>query len=66
MGNAIKSLKLHISKVTPGTPEVQAKLALIAAMDQYVSEKIELADEAIAEEFAAKVIKPGDVILVYA
>eukprot|EP00731_Ephydatia_muelleri_P011095 Em0005g1681a len=66
MGNAIKTLKLHISKVAPGTPEKEAKHTLLSEIDHYVQEKIELADNAIAQEFAQKVIKPGDVILVYA
>ena len=66
MGNAIKSLKLHISKVTPGTSEIEAKSTLLCTIDQYIHEKIELADEGIAEEFSKKVIKHGDVILVYA
>lgn len=65
MGNAIRWLKLAISEVDIATPESEAKVSICTAIDDYVREKIIVADQVIAEK-AAKRIKDGDVILTYA
>jgi translation initiation factor eIF-2B subunit delta len=64
-GNAIRGLKLLVSKVKPETPEDEAKVTLCDWIDNFINEKITLADQAIATTAAEK-IKDGDVILCYA
>jgi hypothetical protein len=39
-GNAIKHLKLHISKIDPSTPEEVAKEELLDTINSYVVEKV--------------------------
>ena len=65
MGNAIRWLKLEISKVDIDTPETDAKKDLCEAIDVFVRERITFADQVIAQS-AADRIKDGDVILTYA
>ncbi|KAK7695599.1 hypothetical protein QCA50_000235 [Cerrena zonata] len=65
MGNAIRQLKLDISKTDIDLPEQDAKDALCQEIDNYIRDRIIIADQVI-EETASKKIKDGDVILTYA
>ena len=65
MGNAIRWLKVQISAVDVSREESVAKLDLCLAIDNYIQEKITLADEVIAKKAKEK-IKDGDVILTFA
>ncbi len=65
MGNAIRWLKLEISKVDPDTPEAEAKTQLCDSIDNFIRERITVAGTAIADKAIEK-IKDGDVILTYA
>ncbi|KAG0702352.1 hypothetical protein DFH29DRAFT_922014 [Suillus ampliporus] len=56
MGNAIRELKLEISGSDIDLPEQDAKNSLCQKIDDYISERIIIADQ----------IKDGDVILTYA
>ncbi|CAK0784430.1 hypothetical protein CVIRNUC_007634 [Coccomyxa viridis] len=64
MGNAIKFVKLQVSKVDPGTPQEDAKQTLIEKIDTYIQEKIVFADDMLVKNAVAK-IDDGDVILTY-
>ena len=65
MGNAIRWLKLEISNVDPDTPESRAKTDLCEGIDNFIRERITVADQVIATSAAEK-IKDGDTILVFA
>ncbi|RXW21189.1 hypothetical protein EST38_g4673 [Candolleomyces aberdarensis] len=65
MGNAIRQLKLEISNTDIDLVEQEAKDLLCRKIDEYIRERIIMADEVI-QEFAGKKIKDGDVILTYA
>ncbi|XP_019853510.1 PREDICTED: translation initiation factor eIF-2B subunit delta-like [Amphimedon queenslandica] len=65
MGNAIKWLKLKITKIQPNTPENEAKQELCKDIDEYLQHRVSLADEVISAS-CCKIIKDHDVILVYA
>ncbi|KAI9796733.1 MAG: hypothetical protein M1825_006511 [Sarcosagium campestre] len=65
MGNAIRWLKLEISKVDISTPDEDAKKELCDAIDNFIRERLTVADEVIASSAAAKIC-PGDTILTYA
>jgi translation initiation factor eIF-2B subunit delta len=65
MGNAIRWLKLEVSKVDPSTSDTEAKKGLCAAIDVFIQERVTFADKVIAES-AAERIKDGDVIMTYA
>lgn len=65
MGNAIRWLKVEISKIDVSTAESTAKIELGKAIDNFIRERITVADEVIAET-AADRIKDGDTILTYA
>lgn len=65
MRNAIRWLKLEISTISIDLPEDQAKTLLLEKIDNYLREKITVADTAIADTAADK-IEDGDVIAVYA
>jgi translation initiation factor eIF-2B subunit delta len=45
MGNAIRYLKMNISKLPPSLPEDKAKDALQSCISAYIRERIEFADE---------------------
>lgn len=62
MGNSIRWLKLEISKVDPSTPEDEAKRDLCTKIDQFIRERITIADEVISKSAALKIAN-GDVIL---
>ncbi|KAI9760875.1 MAG: hypothetical protein M4579_001376 [Chaenotheca gracillima] len=65
MGNAIRWLKLEISKVDIDVPDTDSKSYLCNAIDTFIRERITLADAVIATAAASK-IQNGDVILTYA
>ncbi|KIK65569.1 hypothetical protein GYMLUDRAFT_39047 [Collybiopsis luxurians FD-317 M1] len=65
MGNAIRQLKLEISGSDIDLPEQDAKDALCQKIDNYIRDRIIIADEVI-EDLAVKKIKDGDVVLTYA
>ncbi|KAG2077707.1 IF-2B-domain-containing protein [Suillus decipiens] len=65
MGNAIRELKLEISGSDIDLPEQDAKNLLCQKIDDYISERITIADQVIQETAGTK-IKEGDVILTYA
>jgi translation initiation factor eIF-2B subunit delta len=65
MGNAIRWLKLEISKVDIDIPEADAKKDLCDAIDVFIRERVTFADQVIAQSTADK-IRDGDVILTYA
>ncbi|KAI9827809.1 MAG: hypothetical protein M1832_004298 [Thelocarpon impressellum] len=65
MGNAIRWLKLEISAVDISVRDADAKATLCAAIDNFIRERITVADQVIATSAGAK-IRDGDVILTYA
>ena len=65
MGNAIRWLKLEISKVDINVPDSDAKKGLCDAIDVFLRERVTYADQVIAQSAADK-IKNGDVILTFA
>ena len=65
MGNAIRWLKVKISEVDISTEEYKAKTDLCNAIDNFITEKIIVADQVITRRAIDK-IKDGDVILTYA
>ena len=64
-GNAIRDLKVKISAVDISTPEQEAKHDLCEYIDNFIRERIVVADEVIASS-ASERIKDGDVIMTYA
>ncbi|KDR79202.1 hypothetical protein GALMADRAFT_243105 [Galerina marginata CBS 339.88] len=65
MGNAIRELKLEISSIDIDMIEQDAKDSLCLKIDNYIRDRIIIADEVI-QELAGNKIKDGDVILTYA
>ncbi|TFK27009.1 translation initiation factor eIF2B delta subunit [Coprinopsis marcescibilis] len=65
MGNAIRQLKLEISNSDIDMIEQDAKDLLCHKIDNYIRDRIIIADEVI-QGSAGKKIKSGDVILTYA
>ena len=65
MGNAIRWLKLEVSKVDINVPDAEAKKGLCEAIDVFIRERVTFADQVIAKSAAEK-IKNGDVIMTYA
>ncbi|MCJ1290789.1 hypothetical protein MMC34_002331 [Xylographa carneopallida] len=65
MGNAIRWLKLEINDVDPDTEESKAKADLCEGIDNFIRERITVADQVISNSAAEK-IQDGDVILTYA
>lgn len=64
MGNAIRLLKAKINKFDIDTPEDEAKEAMLESIDNFINERITLAEFIIARN-AADMIADGDVILTY-
>ncbi|KAE8307010.1 hypothetical protein BDV41DRAFT_582760 [Aspergillus transmontanensis] len=64
-GNAIRALKLAISSIDPSVPEASAKATLSDFIDNFIREKITVADQVIATSAAEK-IQDGDVIVTFA
>ncbi|KAH9216069.1 hypothetical protein DL95DRAFT_435359 [Leptodontidium sp. 2 PMI_412] len=65
MGNAIRWLKLEVSKVDISTPDSEAKKDLCDAIDRFIQERVTFADQVIAKSAADK-IRDGDVIMTFA
>ena len=65
MGNAIKYLKFHITKIPEKMSDSEAKQRLYDCINSFLKE-ILLAGEAISKSYASTKIQNGDVILVYA
>ncbi|KAF9768759.1 hypothetical protein IL306_013890 [Fusarium sp. DS 682] len=65
MGNAIRWLKLQISKVDMDLHDNDVKKLLNESIDNYIRERITLADYVIVET-AANMIGDGEVVLTYA
>ena len=65
MGNGIRWLKVKISEVDISVEEFRAKTDLCNAIDNFITEKIIVADQVITRRAVEK-IKDGDVILTYA
>jgi translation initiation factor eIF-2B subunit delta len=65
MGNAVRWLKLQISKIDIDLPDIDAKKLLSESIDNFISERISLADYVIVKT-AAEMINDGEVILTYA
>ncbi|KAH8102815.1 eukaryotic translation initiation factor 2B delta subunit [Phellopilus nigrolimitatus] len=65
MGNAIRQLKLEISNSDIDTPEQDAKDFLCHKIDNYIRDRIIIADQVI-QDTAVQKIKDGDVILTFA
>ncbi|KAL3143575.1 hypothetical protein ABBQ38_002372 [Trebouxia sp. C0009 RCD-2024] len=64
MGNAIKFLKLQVSKIDPAAHESDAKQELVDKINTYIQEKIVFADNVLVTNAVAKVYT-DDVILTY-
>ncbi|KAI2470869.1 nagb/rpia/CoA transferase-like protein [Annulohypoxylon bovei var. microspora] len=64
MGNAIRWLKLQVSKIDPDIPELEAKKELCSSIDTFIQERISMADFVITEK-AVRKIQDGDVILTF-
>lgn len=64
MGNAIRLVKAKVNKFDIDTPEDEAKEAMLEMIDNFVNERITLAELVIARN-AAEMIADGDVILTY-
>ena len=64
-GNAIRWLKVIISAVDVSTPEHEAKTDLCLTIDNFINERITIADQVISASGAER-IRDGDVILTYA
>lgn len=64
-GNAIRALKLAIAGIDPSTPEATAKATLCDFIDNFIREKITVADQVIAGSAVEK-IENGDVIVTFA
>ena len=65
MGNAIRWLKLKISEIDPDTEEDVAKADLCEDIDNFINERVILADQLIADFTCSKIQDQGDIILTY-
>ena len=65
MGNAIRWIKVEISAVDVSTPETSAKSDLCDAIDNFIRERVIVADQVIATKASEK-IRDGDVVVTYA
>ncbi|KAL9109858.1 MAG: hypothetical protein Q9227_005561 [Pyrenula ochraceoflavens] len=63
-GNAIRQLKLTISRIDPSLPESTAKSDLLQRIDNVIRERITVADTAISRDAGSK-IRDGEVIMTY-
>ncbi|KAL2928229.1 Translation initiation factor eIF-2B subunit delta [Bienertia sinuspersici] len=64
MGNAIRFLKSRIAKLPLTLSESEAKASLQSDIDQFISDKILLADKVIVKHAVTK-IRDGDILLTY-
>lgn len=65
MGNAVRWLKLQISKIDIDLPDSDAKKLLSQSIDNFIRERIALADFVIVKT-AADMVDEGEVVLTYA
>lgn len=65
MGNAIRWLKLQISKIDIDLPDNEAKSLLCELIDNFIRERVNVADQVIVG-LASETIENGQVILTYA
>eukprot|EP00466_Bigelowiella_natans_P016618 jgi/Bigna1/37325/e_gw1.19.20.1 len=65
MGNAIRYIKTAINNLENGVSLTQGKESILEKIDEFIYERIEIADQVIARE-GAKRIQDGDVIMTYA
>ncbi|KAI5811140.1 hypothetical protein DFH27DRAFT_531666 [Peziza echinospora] len=65
MRNAIRWLKLEISTMSIDLPEATAKTILLDKIDNYIREKITIADQGIVATAVEKIVD-GDVIVTFA
>jgi translation initiation factor eIF-2B subunit delta len=65
MGNAIRWLKDIIIKIDPSTPEAEAKRDLLCEIDDFIRDRVTVADKLISQ-YGEKKIEDGDVVLTYA
>ncbi|TQV93121.1 translation initiation factor eIF2B delta subunit [Cordyceps javanica] len=65
MGNAIRWLKLQISKIDIDLPDADAKKHLCESIDTYINERVTLADMVIVKT-AADMLTDDDVVVTYA
>lgn len=65
MGHAIRHLKLKISTLPPDTTDSEARDFMIAVIDNYLRNRIELSDQLIAQHGCTKILDEGDVILTF-
>lgn len=65
MGNAVRWLKLQVSRIDIDMPDADAKRLLCESMDAFIRERVTLAGMVIART-AADMVADGDVVLVYA
>ncbi|KAL0943746.1 translation initiation factor eif-2b subunit delta [Colletotrichum truncatum] len=65
MGNAVRWLKLQVSKIDIDLPDFDAKKLLCESVDNFIRERITLADFVIVKT-AADSIEDGEVVLTYA
>jgi translation initiation factor eIF-2B subunit delta len=66
MGTAIRWLKLKISKIDIDQGDAQARESLCEDIDEYIRDRITLADQVISRTASQQLIKDGDVVLTYA
>lgn len=66
MGHAIRHLKLKISTLPPDTTDSEARDFMIAVIDNYLRNRIELSDQLIAQHGCTKILDEGDVVLTFA
>lgn len=64
MGNAIRFLKAHVTRLPSDISESEAKASISSDIDRFITEKIVLADKIIVGHAVAK-IRDGDVLLTY-
>jgi translation initiation factor eIF-2B subunit delta len=64
MGNAIRYLKLQVSKIDPDVAEEEAKTQLCDSIDNFITERISIADLVMMDK-ATEHIEDGDVVLTY-
>ncbi|KAI0472128.1 nagb/rpia/CoA transferase-like protein [Xylariaceae sp. FL0804] len=63
MGNAIRWLKLQVSKIDPDLPEHEAKKQLCASIDNFIQERISVADLVITERATEQIPDGGNVLV---
>jgi translation initiation factor eIF-2B subunit delta len=62
MGNAIRWLKLEVSKVDPSTSDAEAKKGLCEAIDVFIRERVTFANKVIAESAAERIKAKSSIV----